>query len=780
MNVRALAHQLHHFDARGLHENLVKLDLGRAPASHLEQLWERSASLRAIIPELSCYDIGTIDGRIEFPRTMAALAAVGVMMRAALALELLDRPVLRAEDRRQASQTVTEEFENFAIHSHERTGMTFEQFQRFARLFAPLNTNHDLLTLVCLEVIYGDMAKLASIREVLGKNLAIDTSDHDLALTTALRHPDFKTVASLFPTVNTLSPETFTTLLGNLAHGFNIGAMLQIEVPAAVSRPLAEISKENTEAIQTWFLASLADIFGARAVANDPKSWHTSPLVTVTLAEDLLTVAPHLATLSADSTGVEFFESLHAALYERSYYQPIRDAAKLSEDERRTIYRLSRFLSFQTDARPIDTLIKHWSALSTEQRTRLTEFFDNPGLNPETPRPSITYIPYLFNRMYVRHFPLNEALDRFLNDITDLFARLEATGSATRWAREESDGGYYTASCQDTWRHSLQHLGRDELIRRDPHLVVSLTEKGKAEVVLHDEILLKNDLLRVRLLNALQEASKSAEKECKTLLTQRLNSTERELLDWVNYLPFIDGSWYRPIHNLVVPMAMTRICRESKAPRILVIPAIVHDVGYTAYEVPGTLQGAGWASTPMREGHQLASKEMSKPILNRLREEGKLTIPDDTLEHILEIIATHDNPYIGIPLTDHLAKLHRDADRSFVISCVSFWKDYLAYISDAKRMQKFAADGVRLSPDTFLRLREASFEYDPGSPLEKHTSFEPMTSGTAQRIFQMQRGMRREEFAQVLELLSRGDEAADRELTEYLQEQIVCEFRALE
>ena len=780
MNFRALAHQSHHFDARGLHENLVTLDLGRSPASNLEQLWERSASLRSIIPELSCYDIRTIDGRIEFPRTMAALAAVGVMMRTAHALELLDRPVQKAEERMQASQRVTEEFENFAPRSHERVNMTFEQFQRFARLFAPLNANHDLLTLVCLEVIYGDMAKLASIREVLGKNLAIDTSDHDVALTTALKHPNFETVAPHFPTVGTLSPETFTILLGNLTHGFNIGAMLQIEVPAAVSRPLAEISKKSTEAIQSWFLASLADIFGARADAKDPTSWHTSPLVTMTLAEDLLSVAPHLATLSADSTGVTFFESLHTSLYGHSYYQPIHDAVNLSNDEKRAIYRLSRFLSFQTDARPIDTLIKHWSALSTEQRTHLTEFLDNSGLNPEKPRPIITYIPYLFNRLYVRHFPLNEALGRFLNDMTDLFARLEATGCAERWAREESDGGYYTVSCQDTWRHSLQHLGHDELTRRDPHLVVSLTEKGKPEVVLHDEILLKKDLLRVRLLNALQEASRSAEKECKELLIERLNSTERELLDWVNYFPFVDGSWYRPIHNLVVPMAMARICRESNAPRILLIPAIVHDVGYTAFEVPGTLQGAGWTSVSMREGHQLASKEMSKPILARLREEGKLTMSDDTLEHILEIIATHDNPYIGDPLTDPLAKLHRDADRSFVISCVSFWKDYLAYLSDAKRMQKFAADGVRLSPDTFLRLREASFESDPESPLARHTSFEPMTSPTAQEIFRTQRALRREEFSKVLEFLSRSDEAADRELTEYLRERIVREFRALE
>jgi len=710
---------------------------------------------------------------------MAALASMGIMMRAADALALLDRPVLAVEERMKASTALIEEYKNFTTNADSRSGMTFEQFQRFARLFAPLNSNHTVLTLTALEVVYGDLAKLTSIRHALTTNLGIDTSDHDAALLTALEHPDFHTIAHYFPTLGTLTAELSTALQSNLTRGFNIGGMLQIEITAAVAKPLSEIAATNQDGVTAWFLASLADIFGARAEAGDPVSWHTSRLVTGTLAEDLLEVARHLNKLSPDDNGLGFFDSLHESLYTREYYQPIRDAHHLSHNEKRTLYRLSRFLSFQTDSRPIEALITHWGEMSETQRNSITNFLNNSGLNPETPRPVITYIPYLFNRLYVRHFSLNEALGRFTNDITDLLQQLAASGDETKWARAEGSAGYYTVSCQDTWRHSLQGMRREEIEERNPRLIVKRTYKGKPEVVVKDEMLLRSDLVRAALLNALQDATKEAEGACKEMLLPELNDTERELLEWVSYLPFVDGSWYRPIHNLIVPMAMLKICQESDAPRFLVVPAIVHDVGYTAFEVPGTLQGAGWTSKPMREGHQLASKEMSAPVLTRLREQGKLRISDETYEHVLEIIATHDNPYIGIPLTDPLAKLHRDADRSFVISCVSFWKDYLAYLSDHKRMDHFAAHGVQVTPEAFFKVREASFQEMPTSPLDEHTLCEPMTSPTAQRIFDLQRTSRRAEFAPVLELLTRDDDASRAALKAFLRERIVEECAAM-
>lgn len=780
MRSTSLAHQAnHHFDARAVHESLVKLDLHAASLSSLQQLWKASSSLRILIPELSTYDIKTSDGCVEFPRTMAALASMGIMMRASKALTLLDRPVLAAAERMKASSTLTEEYRNFTTHPDSRAGMSFDQFQRFARIFAPLNSNYTVLTLAALEVVYGDLAKVTSIRSALTTHLGIDTSDHDAALVNAWQHPDFHTIAHHFPSLGTLPKELYTALQSNLTRGFNIGGMLQIEVPAAVAMPLSEIATTNQDGVTAWFLASLADIFGGRAEASDPVSWHTSRLVTATLAEDLLEVARHLHRLSPDDNGLGFFDSLHESLFAREYYQPIRDAHHLSHDEKRTLYQLSRFLSFQTDSRPIDALITHWGEMNEAQRNSFSDFLNNSGLNPESPRPVITYIPYLFNRLYVRHFPLNEALGRFTNDMTDLLHQLATSGDESRWAKAEGGAGYYTVSCQDTWRHSLQGMRRAEIEERNPRLIVARNEKDKPEVVLHDELLLRSDIARALLLNALQDATKEAEAECKRMLVPDLNTTERELLEWVSFFPFVDGSWYRPIHNLLVPMAMLKICQESHAPRFLVVPAIVHDVGYTAFEVPGTLQGAGWASIPMREGHQLASKEMSKPILNRLRAEGKLEISDETYEHILEIIATHDNPYIGIPLTDPLAKLHRDADRSFVISCVSFWKDYLAYLSDAKRMARFEADNVRLTPERFLTMREASFREMPTNPMDKHTVVETMTSPTAQGIFDLQRSLRREEIAPVLELLTRNDDASRAALKEFLRSSIVGECVAI-
>ncbi len=628
-------------------------------------------------------------------------------------------------------------------------------------------------------MVYGDLAKLTSIRHALTTNLGIDTSDHDAALMTAWKHPNFHAIALHFPTLGAISQEIYTTLQSNLTRGFNIGGMLQIEAPAAAAKPFSEIATTNQDGITAWFLASLADIFGARAEASDPASWHTSRLVTSTLAEDLLEVARHLDKLSPEDNGLGFFDSLHESLFAREYYQPIRDAHHLSNDEKVSVYRLSRFLSFQTDSRPIDALITHWSEMSEPQRRSITAFLSNLGLNPKEPRPVITYIPYLFNRLYVRHFPLNEALGRFSNDMADLLQKLTASGEGPRWAIAEGGAGYYTVSCQDTWRDSLQGLRREQIEDRNLRLIVTRNEKDRAEVVVQDELLLRSCLSRAKLLNALQEATKEAEVVCREMLIPELNDTERELLEWVSYFPFVDGSWYRPIHNLVVPMAMLKICQEPEVPRFLVVPSIVHDVGYTAFEVPGTLQGAGWTSISMREGHQLASKEMSKPILTRLREEGKFEVSDETYEHILEIIATHDNPYIGIPLTDHLAKLHRDADRAFVISCVSFWKDYLAYLSDAKRMARFEADNIRLTPERFLTTREASFQSTPTGPDTKHTSMEPMTSQTAQAIFDLQRSLRRDEITPLLELLTQDDESSHAALKTFLRDSIVAEFTAM-
>jgi hypothetical protein len=780
MNFKALAPQSSYFDSRELHENLVNLDLGRTPLTNLEQLWQASSPLRNLIPELSSYDIATLEGRLEFPRTMAALCAIGTMLRSAEALVVLGRPVGAAQEQMRASQALIDEFHNFADNPDGRAGITFDQFQRFARLFEPLNSNGDLLTLVCLEVVYGDMAKLPSIREALATHLGTDTSDHDIALSNAFSHPRFDTIAQLFPTLGRISAKVYTSLNSNLTRGLNIGHILQMEAPAAVINSRTEAPIHNQDAVTSWFLASLSDLFGARADANDPTSWHKSLLVQGTLAEDLLEVAQNLRILYNQNSGVAFFDSLHAGLYARPYYQPIRDAQALPDEEKRAVYGLSRFLSFELDVRPLDALIQQWNALADTKKNLLTNFLNNSGTNPQTPRPIFTYLPYLFTRLYAQHLPLDEALGRFLHDTTDLLGQLQSNGSDAQWARGTGSAGYYTVSCQDTWRYSLRHLGHNDLRERNLRLAITSTDKGKPEVILQDELLLRSELTRVRLLNALQEATKQAETECKAILAPQLTNAERELLEWVNYLPFVDGSWYRPIHNLIVPMAMLSICRESAAPRLMVIAAIVHDVGYTAFEVPGTLQGAGWTTKSLREGHQLASKEMSAPILNRLRNEGKLRMSDETLAHILEIIATHDNPYIGIPLTDPLAKLHRDADRSFVISCVSFWKDYLAYLSDSKRMETFASHKIRLSPDTFLRLREASFVNDPLNPLREHTSYEPMTSSRAHEIFEAQRSLRAEEFAKVLELLSRTDDGSEEALMSYLRERIVAEFMVLE
>jgi HD superfamily phosphodiesterase len=135
---------------------------------------------------------------------------------------------------------------------------------------------------------------------------------------------------------------------------------------------------------------------------------------------------------------------------------------------------------------------------------------------------------------------------------------------------------------------------------------------------------------------------------------------------------------------------MIEICERTGASRDLVVAAVLHDIGYAGLKIPGTLEGAKWDSKDVRETHMAAGAEMSKKYLRELQAEGALELTSERIEKLVEIIATHDNPYIGKPLNEQEALLHRDADRAFVISAVSFWKDYLAYLSDAKHTKRFA------------------------------------------------------------------------------------------
>ena len=262
-----------------------------------------------------------------------------------------------------------------------------------------------------------------------------------------------------------------------------------------------------------------------------------------------------------------------------------------------------------------------------------------------------------------------------------------------------------------------------------------------------------------KLLSSLKAATERALPTARETLRNRLSPLEREVQTYVDSLHFAGGTWYRPIHNVIVPLAMIAICNAEGAKRDLVIAAQLHDIGYSAISLPSLLQGARLELKDAREAHMHASKIMSDEFLTRLTQEGHVALSPTRKQQLLEIIVTHDYPYIGKSLSDREALLHRDADRCFVLSCVSFWKDYLALVSDSEVVANCSSAHVQASPHTLLEARRTSFLLCDSKvvPGLNESSTEPMFSGIAETIVEGMSAHREGEVQDILNSLIDGD-----------------------
>ena len=173
---------------------------------------------------------------------------------------------------------------------------------------------------------------------------------------------------------------------------------------------------------------------------------------------------------------------------------------------------------------------------------------------------------------------------------------------------------------------------------------------------------------------------------------------------------FQGGSWYRPMHNLLVTATMITMCnydKMSKDPklnrRVLVPTAMFHDIGNSFMEIK---QGeeADWENKDKRITHRLIGAEKTKEILTSLVKEKKILMPENDMTEIEKLILTHDDPYLGLPLHSYPEKAHRDADRMYVPSVTSWYKDFLNYKDDKKDDYK-----RNLTPEQFLDQRIAFF-----------------------------------------------------------------------
>jgi len=214
---------------------------------------------------------------------------------------------------------------------------------------------------------------------------------------------------------------------------------------------------------------------------------------------------------------------------------------------------------------------------------------------------------------------------------------------------------------------------------------------------------------RKECVDLIQKVAKELQPGLESRLMELLNPEEQIIQDYLIGLSFKDGAWYRPMHNVIVPAAMMAICNRDNYNRDLVIPALLHDAGNSLMYVASTSEGADWENVDKRKKHMELGGIMTHTALTLLKSQGILDITDKRILELKNIVDTHDFPYLGIDLEDKEAQAHRCADRVFVMSCLSFYKDLIACSGDYNYKEKAADFGFKINPKEFLLSRMPFF-----------------------------------------------------------------------
>ncbi len=177
---------------------------------------------------------------------------------------------------------------------------------------------------------------------------------------------------------------------------------------------------------------------------------------------------------------------------------------------------------------------------------------------------------------------------------------------------------------------------------------------------------------------------------------QELTETEKQILK--HTLPYYKqaGRFYDMWHIPLSTRFMSDLCKNRNLNRNTFIPTIIlHDSGYAKIvgNNPNLAKGNWNADT--RIAHMHYGQEIAQELFNKY----KFNLTNEEKQQIKAIIATHDNPYINKPLIEENEKIHRDADRIYVLSFTSFVKDFLRYKEKNKNT----------TPEGFLRSRICFF-----------------------------------------------------------------------
>jgi hypothetical protein len=192
-----------------------------------------------------------------------------------------------------------------------------------------------------------------------------------------------------------------------------------------------------------------------------------------------------------------------------------------------------------------------------------------------------------------------------------------------------------------------------------------------------------------------------------------LTEGQRSVQDLADKCAYDEGKWYRRSHNLVVCTGMRAIINADEAPEFMYYSAPLHDIGYDTEKL--SKGDPDWEKLDVRVRHMRLGKDKAKNELMELRQQ--LGLNKREIREIARCIGEHDNPYINLPILG-LTGVLRSADRCFVPSVTSYYKDMVSYLSSPEYMDRAEKLGMSYNPDSFFDARVAFF-FEDESPFDR-------------------------------------------------------------
>ncbi|KKQ01741.1 MAG: hypothetical protein US11_C0004G0011 [Candidatus Roizmanbacteria bacterium GW2011_GWA2_36_23] len=136
-------------------------------------------------------------------------------------------------------------------------------------------------------------------------------------------------------------------------------------------------------------------------------------------------------------------------------------------------------------------------------------------------------------------------------------------------------------------------------------------------------------------------------------------------------LPFYaKGRLWDSIHLLIGIEHLMTVLKNIKSIKLrnILVPAfILHDIGWSKL---GNEKNTGWGSVKMRSLHMKFGAIIAKLLLSEIK------YPKKYIPEIINLVAHHDDVYLGKSPKTLEEKLLRDIDSCFIFTAPSFWKDW--------------------------------------------------------------------------------------------------------